>query len=172
MGGMLAVAFHAQNKKSTSCVAFAPAGIKTIVMAGETFGKVFNKLISTDAGFKALVKDQWARSGKFIGKEKFDEIIQNLTDSIQDKPNFIKRMLWQIKHYPWAGGLEYFRAAAKKGNLNVYWCDRDSYIDTKYSVEQAKGLEGNPNIQVVQGMHEHCIFCPKWAREIVQTMGK
>ena len=75
MGGMLAVAFHAQSDKSTSCIAFAPAGIKTITTAGDTFGKVFNKLISTDTGFKALVKDQWARSGKFIGKEMFDEII-------------------------------------------------------------------------------------------------
>lgn len=75
MGGMLAVAFHAQNDKSTSCIAFAPAGIKTIATTGETFGKVFNKLISADMGFKALVKDQWARSGKFIGKEKFDDII-------------------------------------------------------------------------------------------------
>ena len=75
MGGMLAVAFHAQSDKSTSCIAFAPAGIKTITTAGETFGTMCNTLITTDTGFKALIKDQWARSGKFIGKEKFDEII-------------------------------------------------------------------------------------------------
>ncbi|KAH0571087.1 Alpha/beta hydrolase family protein [Spironucleus salmonicida] len=160
MGGMLAVQCSLEDRFNgcKKVLAFTPAGVKTIETKAEKMAKnpFIKRLIAKfhSLGVKSAEKDMQIRSFQYMPKD-IQKLMKETLKTIEkgNQKKTIKRMLWQVNHFPWCGHF----TEQQKEHVKIIFATNDNYVDTKSSMAVFK------NAEIVHTLHEIPIILPQYS---------